>query len=387
MTLTRLLPLLLSLFLGACTILPNQGPTTAAFNMEENRKPSATAEGFIVADLTPRTVQLLEGRGAPSFGSLGGAYRGAGQYRIGVGDAVSVSIWEANGGGLFATGAPGSTGSRATGIPAQVVERDGAITIPYAGRVTVAGLMLAEAEARIVEALQGKAIEPQAIVSVNQNVSNTVTVTGEVVNGRRIPLTQAGDRILDVIAAAGGARSPTDETVVTLSRGGRTLSIAMGKLIKNPSENIYARAGDTITVVREVKTFTALGATGRNTLVDFPTSGITLEKAVAKAGGLINVLSDPGGVFLLRREHASLARKLDPTFPIANPTGYVNVVYRANLRDPNTLFLAKRFDVLEDDILYVSGAPSTELQKFLTLVGLGTDSVNNLSLVASRLTP
>ncbi|MAM62798.1 polysaccharide biosynthesis/export family protein [Maritimibacter sp. UBA3975] len=387
MTLTRLLPLILSLFLGACTILPNQGPTTAAFDMEENRTPSATAEGFIVADLTPRTVKLLEGRGAPSFGSLGGAYRGAGQYRIGVGDAVSVSIWEANGGGLFATGAPGASGSRATGIPAQVVERDGAITIPYAGRVTVAGLMLSEAEAKIVEALQGKAIEPQAIVSVNQNVSNTVTVTGEVVNGRRIPLTQAGDRILDVIAAAGGARSPTDETVVTLSRGGHTLSIAMGKLIKNPSENIYARAGDTITVVREVKIFTALGATGRNTLVDFPTSGITLEKAVAKAGGLINVLSDPGGVFLLRREHASLARKLDPTFPIANPNGYVNVVYRANLRDPNTLFLAKRFDVLEDDILYVSGAPSTELQKFLTLVGLGTDSVNNLSLVASRLTP
>lgn len=387
MTLSRILPLVLSVLLSACSILPNQGPTTQAFEMEENRMPTAVSEGFIVADLTPRVVQLLEGRGVQSFGSLGGAYRGAGQYRIGVGDAVSVSIWEANGGGLFATGAPGTTGSRATGIPAQVVERDGAITIPYAGRVTVAGLMLSEAETKIVEALQGKAIEPQAIVSVNQNVSNTVTVTGEVVNGRRIPLTQAGDRILDVIAAAGGARAPTDETKVTLTRGGRTLSIAMGKLINDPSENIYARPGDTITVVREIQTFTALGATGRNTLVDFSTDGITLEKAVAKAGGLINVLSDPRGVFLLRREHASLARKLDPGFPIKNPNGYVNVVYRANLRDPNTLFLAQRFDVLEDDILYVSGAPSTELQKFLTLVGLGSGTINDVTAGVARFTP
>lgn len=123
-----------------------------------------------------------------------------------------------------------------------------------------------------------------------------------------------------------------------------------------------------------------------NTLVDFSTDGITLEKAVAKAGGLINVLSDPV-VFLLRREHASLARKLDPGFPIKNPNGYVNVVYRANLRDPNTLFLAQRFDVLEDDILYVSGAPSTELQKFLTLVGLGSGAINDVTAGVARFTP
>lgn len=384
MILTRFLPLALSVLLGACTILPNQGPTTAAFQLEENRTPAENREGFIVADLTPRVVGILEGQGRPSFGSLFGAYRGVGQYRVGVGDAVSVTIWEANSGGLFSGSAQSATGSRSVNIPAQVVDRDGAITIPYAGRVTVAGLALAEAEGRIVAALQGKAIEPQAVVSVSRNVSNTVTVTGEVVNGRRIPLSQAGDRILDVIAEAGGARSPTDETKVSLTRGGRTLTIAMGTLFSDPRENIYARPGDTITIVREPMAFTALGATGRNTLVDFGTEGITLEKAVAKAGGLVNVLSDPGGVFLLRREHASLAKKLNPDFPIRDPNGYVNVVYRANMRDPNTLFLAQRFDVREDDILYVSGAPSTELQKFLNLVGLAAESANYASLIANR---
>lgn len=387
MTRLRLLFVLLTGLLSACTLLPNQGPTTSSFAIEDLRTPSETNDGFIVVDIDARTVKHLENRGYQSFGSLSGAHRGVGPYRIGVGDAVGVTIWEANGGGLFAGSPQVATGSSSVAIPAQVVERDGAITIPYAGRVTVAGLSLADAEAKIVESLQGKAIEPQAIVSVKNNVSNTVTVTGEVVAGKRIPLSQNGDRILDVIAAAGGARSPTYETLVTLSRAGQTLSVPLTKLINNPSENIYARPGDTITVVREVNTFTALGATGRNTLVDFGAEGITLEKAVAKAGGLINVLSDPGGVFLLRREPASLARKLDPDFPIANRNARVNVVYRANLRDPNALFLASRVDVLSDDILYVSGAPSTEISKFLSLVGLGTDSANELSSAIDRFTP
>ncbi|MGR3365578.1 MAG: polysaccharide biosynthesis/export family protein [Maritimibacter harenae] len=384
MTLARLLPLVLTVLLGACTILPSKGPTAAAFNSPENQAASATSEGFVVIDLTPQVVERLNGRGHPSFGGLFGAYRGVGQYRIGVGDAVGVTVWEANGGGLFAGAGATATGSRSVNIPPQVVDRDGAITIPYAGRVTVAGLALAEAEARIVSALQGKAIEPQAVVSVDRNVSNTVTVTGDVVNGRRIPLTQAGDRILDVIAAAGGARSPTDETWVTLTRGGRTLTVAMGTLISTPKENIFARPGDTITVVREVQEFTALGATGRNAIVDFSTEGITLEKAVAKAGGLIDELSDPGGVFLLRREPAELVRAFKPEAELPARQGEVNVVYRADLRDPNTLFLAKRFNVEHDDILYVSGAPSTELRKFLVLVGLAAESVNYGSLIASR---
>jgi protein involved in polysaccharide export with SLBB domain len=49
-------------------------------------------------------------------------------------------------------------------------------------------------------------------------VSSTVTVTGEVANSSRVPLSIGGDRILDVIAA-GGLRAPINETYVELTRG------------------------------------------------------------------------------------------------------------------------------------------------------------------------
>ena len=96
-----------------------------------------------------------------------------------------MTVWEAAAGGLFSAPALGgvTTGSHSSIIPPQVVARDGSITVPYAGRILVLGLTPPQVESAIVERLSGKAIEPQALVSLSGNVSNTVTLTGEVTSG------------------------------------------------------------------------------------------------------------------------------------------------------------------------------------------------------------
>jgi polysaccharide export outer membrane protein len=48
-------------------------------------------------------------------------------------------------------------------LPEQAVGRDGAISVPFAGRVKVAGRLPAEVQRAIEQRLSGKAIEPQAI--------------------------------------------------------------------------------------------------------------------------------------------------------------------------------------------------------------------------------
>ena len=92
---------------------------------------------------------------------------------------------------------------------------DGAITVPYAGRVKVAGKTPRQVEQEIVLALTGKAIEPQALVTVTKNIANTVTVVGEVTGGARVPLSARGDRVLDAVATAGGTKAPAYDTFVT----------------------------------------------------------------------------------------------------------------------------------------------------------------------------
>lgn len=356
----------LTLGLVGCSSLPSTGPTTAEVV-------SSASEGeavrYILRDLDEQISTILSTAAHRTFSASFGDRRPPPNQRIGVGDAVSVTIWEAAAGGLFSSPVVdrNSAGARSAVIPPQVVARDGSITVPYAGRIVVAGLTTPEVERRVVEQLTGKAIEPQVLVTVPSGVSNTVTVLGEVTNGARVPLSVRGERVLDVIATAGGIRAPAHETFVTLTRGSTSVSLPMQRLITVPAENIYAHPRDVITVIRDPQTYSVFGATGRNAVVPFDAAGITLEQAIAKAGGLLDYRSDPYGVFLLRYESVAIAKQLDPNFALAAGDTRVPVVYRLNLRDPRSYFIAQTIKVRNRDMIYVANSPVNELSKILQL--------------------
>jgi polysaccharide export outer membrane protein len=288
-----------------------------------------------------------------------------------------VSIWEAAGGGLFGASATDaiSPGSRNVTIPEQVVGRDGMITVPFAGQVPAAGRTPFEVQRTIEHRLGEKAIEPQAIVTVAKSLSNSVTVAGEVVGGARIPLSVKGDRLLDVIAAAGGAKSPVYETFVRLSRGGVTATIPMERLVSNPAENIYAQPDDVLTLVRMPQSFTAFGATGTNALIPFTAERMNLAEALAKAGGLQDQRSDPAGVFLFRYEPAPMVKSLGRPVLATGPDGQTPVVYRLDLRNAKSFFLARRFPIEDKDVIYVANADLNELQKFFVLINTLTGPI------------
>jgi polysaccharide export outer membrane protein len=357
---------LLGLALAGCAALPSAGPTSTEV---VNGSQEGDLTRYILRDVDESVVSILSSTRSQTFQTSFGDRRPPPSQRIGIGDTLSVTIWEAAAGGLFSSPAidRNSTGARSANIPEQIVARDGSVTVPYAGRVQVAGLTTPDVERRIVERLTGKAIEPQVLVTVPQGLSNSVTVLGEVTNGARVPLSVRGERVLDIIAMAGGVRAPAHETFVTLQRGGRSVAVPMQRLISNASENIFAHPRDVVTVVRDPQTFSVFGAAGRNAVVPFDAAGITLEQAIAKAGGLLDYRSDPYGVFLLRYESADVASKLDPKFANAARDTRVPVIYRLNLRDTRSYFLAQTINVRNRDMIYIANAPLNEVQKVLQL--------------------
>jgi polysaccharide export outer membrane protein len=61
-----------------------------------------------------------------------------------------------------------------------------------------------------------------------------------------------------------------------------------------------------------------------------------------------------------------------PKPAVANADGQVPVIYRINLRDPRSFFVAQGFAVRNKDLLYVSNAPAADLQKFVNVIaGIG----------------
>jgi polysaccharide biosynthesis/export protein len=360
--------------LGGCSTLPTAGPTTGQVVDQAVKDDRAR---FDVVDVDNNVVSTLLAQPAESFRNRFRQYGKPSAPTIGIGDTVVVTIWEAAGGGLFGGGTTigVTTGSRSVTIPEQVVSRDGEISVPFADRIHVAGQSLLEVQHTIEQRLADKAIEPQVLVVVTRSVTNSATVSGEVVNGTRVGLSVNGDHLLDLIALAGGAKSPVYETFVRLSRNGVTATIPMEQLVSDPAENIYAWPGDVLTLVHVPQTFSVFGATGQNMQVTFGAEKITLAEALAKAGGLQDLRADPAGVFLFRFEPPAVVGALKASALATGPGGSSPVVYRLDLSDANSYFFAQRFPVEDKDVIYVANAKLNELQKFFTLLNTITGPV------------
>ena len=360
--------LCLCVLLGGCSALPRSGPSASAVigSFDEASRP------YEVFDISPAVVAAVQQRGPSSLARRFGDASHSSEPTIGVGDSVVVNIWEAPGGVLFAsnniTSIPSTNGSRNSTVPEQVVGRDGAITVPFAGRVKVAGQTTRAVEESIRKGLVGKATDPQVVVNVSRPISSTVTVTGEVANSARVPLTVGGDRILDVIAASGGLRAPINETYVELTRGQDFARIPLIRVTNDPRENIYLKANDVLALVRAPQKFLAYGATGNNAEIPFDADGISLADALAKAGGLLDYRSDPGGVFVFRYEPGTFVQTINPGSILASAEATVPVIYHLDLRNPEGFFLAQKFPIQNRDVVYVSNAPFTDAQKVISVM-------------------
>ena len=101
--------------------------------------------------------------------------------------------------------------------------------------------------------------------------------------------------------------------------------------------------------------------------------------AVARVGGLDDSRANPEAVFLFRYERPANAQTLGlipvgtrlvaptPVIPGAVPQG-LPVVYRVNMRDPQTYFAIQQFAMQDKDLIYIANAPTVQIYKFLQLI-------------------
>ena len=355
--------------LGACSWLPGSGFLRKDAEPERRQ---ANMEGIQVVDVNDDVTRQLLARRSPKMFSqaLGDAALSEGRL-IGPGDTLEVNIWEAPPSTLFGTGIIdpklGLNTSRVTTLPEQMVSQEGVIAVPFAGEVKAAGRSLPDIANDIAVRLKGKANQPQVLVRLTRNVTSKVTVVGEVAQSTILPLTPRGERVLDAIAAAGGVKQPVNKMTVQVTRGPNVYALPLDTVIRDPSQNVPLQPGDVVTALFNPYSFNALGATGKNEEINFEAQGISLAQALARSGGVNDARADPQAVFIFRFEPRDALSW--PRQPVATtPEGFVPVIYRVDLRDPRTLFVAQSFPMSNRDVIYVANAPAAELQKFLNLV-------------------
>jgi len=359
---------------GGCAIMPVAGPES----QDINSGTSQSGPQYAFVKLTADIVKQVEEFGPAAIVATFGDNRPPPEIRFGIGDVVSVSIFEAAAGGLFIPSEAGVRPGNFVTLPNEPVDTAGNITVPYAGAIKAADRTPAQVEQEIVNAIKNRAIEPQVVVALTTQNTSLISVLGEVNTPSRFPAQPAGEHILDAITRGGGIKDQGYDSWVVLERRGKRAAMPFGSLVYQPENNIWVWPGDTVYVYQEPQTFLAFGASGQQGQFNFGAWRVTLAEAVGKAGGLLDVQADPASVYLYRREPRELAEKIGiDCSKFVGPT--VPVVYNVNFRDPGGYFLGTKFQIRNKDVIFAANAPSVEIAKFLqfvqVMINTGNDAV------------
>lgn len=339
-------------FLGACSTLPTSGPTGPQIvkSVEKGQANIAIVEVIDASRLPPAPEHsqwtLPELTPPPTD-------------MVGPGDVISIFIYEA-GVPLFSGAAPEMGGTfdpavKVQTLPASRIDDNGDIVVPYAGRLNVSGKTLLEVQNLIRRSLRGLSQNPQILVTLNQAVSNSVIVGGEVGQPGRLVLQTNRERFSDVIALAGGYRGNAKDLLLRVRRGPQVAELRLSEVLENSDVDALAYPGDRVSLLQDPLLFSVLGASGRVQQLPFSRGTMSLVEAIAAAGGPHSSQGDPRAIFVLRYEKDGEG-------------GTKPLVYHFNMMKTQSYFLAQKFLLHDGDVLYFGNAQANQPSKLIQLI-------------------
>jgi len=352
------LMLITVLSLAGCASLPSSGPT----GTEIRRAAVAPAGQLPFTLIEMQTAEQLPPPPVIPSSTLA-AMPPRPTDLLGPGDVLHISVYEAGvslfGNAMRASQIGGAatidTSSSAEKLPPVRVDDYGYIKVPFVGRIRAAGRTAAELQQLIQSGLRGMSQDPQVLVSIDQSITNSVILAGEVTRPGRLVLNTNRESLVDTIALGGGYRGDAKDAVARVQRDGQQFEIRLSDLLDIPQEDLVIAPGDRITLISRPQTLSILGAPNRSEQINFPRARLTLAESVALAGGANPNAGDAAAVFVFR---------YDP-----QPDGTERpTVYHLNMMRAGAYLLSQRFRMRDRDVLYVANARANQLTKFVQLL-------------------
>lgn len=355
--------------LGGCASLPSNGPTVPAIN--SSVKSDQNAIGFKIVDIDAQNAAVPPVRtelGLLQLGAMSSNPIPEHTDQIRKGDTLTIAIYEVGVslfGGSAAVTAGGNdirTPTAGTQTITALVRDDGTITLPYVGTLRANDVDPTILEQRIRQKLLPLSQSPQVQVAITQSVANAAYVSGAISRPGRIPLTAARERLLDVLAIAGGAQSTTAgadglDLDVHLVRGDKSASVRLGDLRPEDVANLIVLPGDRIELRRAARTYTVFGATDKVAQIPFSAEKVSMAEALARASGPSDARANAHGVYLFRFERDTSGKIVQP------------IVYHIDMMKPQSYFLAQMFEMQDKDVILFANSRASLAQKLAAMLG------------------
>jgi polysaccharide export outer membrane protein len=235
-----------------------------------------------------------------------------------------------------------------------VIDSDGLITLPYAGKVNVVDQTKNQVQEYLKSVLDEYYQEPEVIVEILEYNSRYVYITGEITKPQSILLTDKKLSIVDAILNSGYIKDQKSfDKKALLKRKGTIYVIDLYSLLNevNDDLNIFLQEEDILHIQKKSEdTVYVFGEAGQGTYPLFSNSSLTKILTNAKIN---QVTADTNKIYVIRESLTS---------PMEGD------VYQLKAKNPNTLLLANQFNLLPGDVIFVSPANIVRWNRVISLI-------------------
>lgn len=335
-----------------CTVIPGSGMDTEVFDWPASSTEASTATVSRVK-ITPAVLSTVNKpqQSAPLGGPLtsGVDLVTPYQYRMGVGDVLSIIVWDHP----ELTAPFGSfNNAREQG---NVVRDDGTIYYPFIGSVMAAGRTVVELRAELAEKLASYIESPQLEVRIADYRSQRFFMAGSVEQPGTFSITDVPITLVEAINLAGGLTDNADVFDVRVTRGEESAVTPLFNILYegDMSANVRLQHGDVVHVApNELRQVFVLGEVVQPQTLPMTNRPLSLTQALSNAGGIQEARADGRGVYVIRQSE------------------YDDVidVFQLDVSEAWALALGDQFMLQQRDVVYVTAAPITRWNRWVSNV-------------------
>jgi polysaccharide export outer membrane protein len=349
-----------SVILSACSVAPGMRmttPPTLPLTSGDAQTPPVNLQVPIVDINTALIRKMRDEVGQPTAVESNKLFANPSGYTLGVGDVLQITVWDHPELAVAQSMQQTQTNVQRSTDPAAgfIIERDGTVRFPYAGKIAVRGLQVGEAQDRIAAALKRVFENPQVTVRVASYRAKEVYVDGQVRSPGVVSITDIPMTLYEAITRAGGLADSADQSRLILVRDGVSYQLDLAKMLargENPSK-IVLQNGDLLRVVsRDESGVYVMGEVNKpSTAYPLRTGALTLSEALAQAGSINSNSADAAQLYVIRSSQGT------------NPE-----VFHLDARSPVSMILANEFQLQPKDVVYVDGSGLVRFSRVLSLL-------------------
>jgi len=224
------------------------------------------------------------------------------------------------------------------------VDREGILRLPYLRDIRALGKSLTDLSLEVTEAAREVSPSAEATVRRTERLDKRVFIYGEVNQAGGAVIDREDFTLLEALASSGGPAGPPHLFTFVLHRDGATYRTNVSSLAE---ERVLAQDADVLKVEENpALAFQVTGVIGKPGRYPFPGERSSVMDALSMAEGLDPGKSDARGVFVFRADGQG-----------------GNTVYGIDVSKPNGMFLAQAFELMPNDVVYISESPTAHWQR------------------------